>query len=196
MTHNESTNVAFVAFDKAAGLTCKPQKYYCDGRGRDYMITHDLYESGKISLHRPNFYDYSSNVFMAKGLEKNWHPNADNYRTGRTKFKRYFGNGTGNDGFVIKNNGGHYRDGASMASMVKDFKNDFRRPADNSIKIENMNRKKEMMKNIHAIEKDKVMAKIRLRKQTDSASRLSCPKFLNEKFPTQNTLRAQKSELN
>jgi hypothetical protein len=50
-----------------------------------------------------------------------------------------------------RNNGGHHCDEMTRAEKVKDFKDDFRRPVDKSVKMENMKRKKEMMRNIHAI---------------------------------------------
>jgi hypothetical protein len=50
-----------------------------------------------------------------------------------------------------RNNGGHHCDEMTRAEKVKDFKDDFRRPVDKSLKMENMKRKKEMMRNIHAI---------------------------------------------
>lgn len=196
MSNQESTVVAFVPYDKCAGLTCKPRAYYCDGKGRDYYITHDLYEQGTATINRANNYDYSSNVFHGNGLKKNWHTNADNYRTGRTKFKRYFGNGTGKDGFVIRNNGGNYRETESTASLIKDFKNQFRCPVDKSIKMEDIKRKKEMNKNIHAMEMGKRMKEIKIQKQLDDSNRLSFPKFKNEKYLTNSVnLRYSTSEL-
>jgi hypothetical protein len=52
---------------------------------------------------------------------------------------------------VSRNNGGNHCDEMTRAEKVKDFKDDFRRPVDKSQKMENMKRKKEMMRNIHAI---------------------------------------------
>jgi hypothetical protein len=81
-------------------------------------------------------------------------------RTGRTKFRRYWGNGGGKDFFIMynyfffifrRNNGGHHCDEMTRAMKIKDFADCFRAPVDKSVKMENMKRKKEMMRNIHAI---------------------------------------------
>ena len=52
---------AFCPYPKCAGMLAKPRAYWPDGKGRDYYITHDLYDQGNQYLNRPNSYSCKKN---------------------------------------------------------------------------------------------------------------------------------------
>ena len=184
----ESTVPAFIPYTKCSGLALNPKYYYCDGKGRDYYITYDQYDIGNQFLDRPNSYSFNHLCFHDKKQPQHaFINNQDHYRTGRTKFKRYFGNGTGKDAFIIRNNGGHHSDERSLSSMIQEFEKNFRAAPDKSYKEELKKRKKEMMKNIHAIEMSKMLSKKRVQEQLYSSMRLSVPKYKKEAYPEDNS---------
>lgn len=185
---------AFIDFNKCSKITPDPKYYICDGSGRDYYITHDLYDTGKFTLNRPNTYDFVK--FLPKNVQIE-QPEKPLPRPGRTKFRRYFGNGGGNDMFIIKNNGGHFMNRVPVAIQMREFKNSFRVPEDKTDEIMEKKRKDEMMKNKHAIEKMKELKKNNFLQQGNFTSRLSIGKesFKTKKIDEMRKVRTQRQLL-
>ena len=81
--------------------------------------------------------------------------------------------------FFRRNCGGNYDEQSSVASKIDSFKSLLRVPEDRSIKNEEIKRRKSMMNNIHAIEKQKNDNRQRYLHQINYSSHLSTPRFTN-----------------
>ena len=128
---------AFLPFKKCAKIINDPVLYKVNGTGRDYYATHDLYEGGKEVLSRPNTYGFTKYLPKNLTITKIEKPAP---RIGRTKFRRYFGNGGGKDGFIIKDNGGNWQYYNPTAMQMAKFKNELRSAPDNTVKEDKLKR--------------------------------------------------------